>query len=127
MKVIVCARIALLVGVALVVAVGLVFKRQGHLIALAQGHMKAYVMDQKKTAFMPQQLSIPRGATVTFQNDDVTEHNVTLAIPQDDGILDEDIGTFPPGQKVSYTFKHPGTVRVHCKIHPEMKAIIMVR
>jgi plastocyanin len=38
-----------------------------------------------------------------------------------------DLGTFPPGHKTSYSFEQPGTVRVHCKIHPEMTATIVVR
>ncbi len=124
MKRIVLLRLALLVGIGIV---GILMLRDSQSSALAQAGSRTYTIDQKNNAFVPQRLVIPRGATVIFVNDDAAEHNVTLAIPEHDRTLSKDLGTFPPGQKVSYTFEQPGIVRVHCNIHPEMTATITVR
>jgi plastocyanin len=124
MKSIVLLRLVLLLILA---GVGILIARGFEWSALAQSPSRTYTMDQKNTAFGPQRLVIPRGATVTFENHDVSEHNVTLSRPQGDKTLNKDLGTFPPGQKVSYTFEQSGVVRVHCKIHPEMTATITVR
>jgi plastocyanin len=121
---IVLLRLALLAGIEIV---GILMLRDSQSSALAQAGSKTYTIDQKNNTFVPQRLFIPRGATVIFVNDDAAEHNVTLAIPKDDQTLTKNLGTFPPGQKVSYTFEQTGLVRVHCNIHPEMTATITVR
>lgn len=123
MKKIVFMRLAALVGVAVVG----VLLTCGSQLAGAQERSRTYKVDQKNTAFVPQHLVVRRGATVTFENHDSTEHNVTLAMPEAGKTVNRDLGTFPPGQKVSYTLEQPGIVRVHCNIHPEMTATIVVR
>jgi len=125
MKIVLRARVGLLVIIA--VAAATLLRRGPDSVVFAQGRSKNYVIDQESTAFHPQRLVVPRGATVVFENHDVTEHNVTLALPEGGKTVNVDLGTFPPGQKVSYTFEHSGTVRVHCSIHPEMTATIVVR
>ncbi len=84
-------------------------------------------MDQKNNKFVPQKLVVPRGANVVFKNDDADEHNITLGIPENGKTLNKNLGTFPPGEKTSYTFETPGVVRVHCNLHPEMTGTIVVR
>ena len=112
---------------ALLVALAACSAAQGRDRPLTRVQAKTYTMDQKNNQFVPQKLVVPREATVVFKNDDADEHNVTLAIPENDKTLNKNLGTFPPGEKTSYTFETPGVVRVHCNLHPEMTATIVVR
>jgi len=85
-----------------------------------------FAMDQKGMQFQPHELVVPLGSTVTFENDDVTAHNVMWPSIGGDKKLGHNLGTFPPSHSVSFTFDHPGVVPVLCNIHPEMAAYIVV-
>ena len=124
MKTIVLLRLALLFSITVT---GILIARGSQRSALAQTHTRKYRMDQRNTRFVPQRLVIPRGATVTFENHDVSEHNVTLDLPEGNQTLHKDMGTFPPGRRFPTPSTRPGEIRVHGKIHPEMTATIMVR
>jgi plastocyanin/glucose/arabinose dehydrogenase len=62
-------------------------------------------------AFDPQTLTIPAGTTVTWANNDSTQHTVTW----DDRSVDS--GLFGQGQKFTYTFTEPGTYGYFCIPH----------
>ena len=72
-------------------------------------------------AFVPANLSVPSGATVTWTNQDNVQHTVS----SDDGAT-FDSGAFSQGKTFQFTAAPPGTYRYSCHIHPFMKATLTV-
>jgi len=72
-------------------------------------------------AFVPDDLDISAGSTVTWMNTDATSHTSTS-----DGALWAS-GTLGPGRQFSFTFQTAGTFPYHCTIHPGMVGRIVVR
>ena len=81
-------------------------------------------MDQTGLVFAPHVLAVPRGATVTFLNNDKEQHNVYFLDDRTGDTLD--IGTWGPGVSVDHTFDTPGMVITLCKLHLEMAAYVVV-
>lgn len=69
--------------------------------------------------FNPSQLSISKGSTVTWTNQDPIAHTVTAKDSFDSKILNN-------GQSFSYTFNQSGSFDFACTIHPSMKGTITV-
>lgn len=74
----------------------------------------------KNFAFSVTSLSIAKGTTVTWTNNDAATHTVTA----DDGSFDS--GNIPTGGTFSHTFTTAGTVAYHCTIHTGMKANVVI-
>jgi plastocyanin len=72
-------------------------------------------------AFSPQTLTVSKGTTVTWTNNDSTTHTVT----SDSGVWDS--GNIAPGKTFSSAFNQTGTFPYHCKIHSSMTAKIVVQ
>jgi plastocyanin len=72
-------------------------------------------------AFGPSTLSVAVGTTVTWTNQDPTQHTVTA----DDSSFDG--GPLSTGQTFSQTFSKAGTFSYHCKIHAKMTATVTVQ
>ena len=81
-------------------------------------------MDQTGLVFLPHVLAVPRGATVTFLNNDKEQHNVYFLDDRTGDTLD--IGTWGPGVSVDHTFDTPGMVITLCKLHLEMASYVVV-
>lgn len=80
------------------------------------------VMEQKGRRFHPDTLVIPAGSTVSFPNLDPIFHNVfSLSKPKS-----FDLGNYPKDQTRTITFQKPGIVFVHCHLHPNMAAAIVI-
>ena len=77
----------------------------------------------KGYAFSPETLTVKKGTTVTWTNQDLASHTITA---------DTALATAPAsqlfgkGEQYSYTFSAPGTFAYHCEPHPYMKATIIV-
>lgn len=71
-------------------------------------------------AFSPATLTIHKGATVTWTNNDGVPHTVT---GDNGGPTSSALGQ---GQSYSYTFNTVGSFPYHCSIHPSMKATVQV-
>ena len=71
-------------------------------------------------SYTPASLTVKRGTTVTWMNQDTTTHNV---IGDNGG---PSSGTLVSGQNYSYTFNQTGTFLYHCSIHPSMKGTVIV-
>jgi len=71
-------------------------------------------------AFNPGALTIHRGTTVTWTNNDGASHTVT----SDSGAFDS--GTLGNGGTFSFTFNDVGTFAYHCKFHSMMTATVIV-
>lgn len=78
------------------------------------------VVVQKGRAFRPAEISIARGDTVTFTNDDNYIHQVYV-----EGLFDS--AEKAPGENLNETFPQSGTFQVRCHIHPTMKLTVRVR
>ncbi|HLH21977.1 MAG TPA: cupredoxin family copper-binding protein [Chloroflexota bacterium] len=70
--------------------------------------------------FLPAEITIPVGTTVTWVNRGTVAHTVT-----DAGVWDS--GRIPPGGSFSAVFAVVGTFDYVCTIHPEMKGRIIVQ
>jgi plastocyanin len=72
-------------------------------------------------SFQPARLEVQRGTRVTWTNQGQVIHTVTA----NDGSFDSgDIGS---GARGSITFSQPGTYEYHCRPHPFMRGVIVVR
>jgi plastocyanin len=72
-------------------------------------------------AFVPDNVNITVGTTVTWMNTDSTSHTSTA-----DG-AGWNSGTLAPGRQFSFAFQIAGTFPYHCTIHPGMVGTIVVR
>jgi plastocyanin len=73
-------------------------------------------------AFMPPDITLKKGTTVTWTNNDSTTHTVT-ASSGENGPHSGDLGR---GDKYSFTFDTAGTFHYHCSIHPNMLGTVTV-
>ncbi len=72
--------------------------------------------------YAPHVLVVPLGSTVRFPNHDPFNHNV-FSVSDPNSF---DLGLYGRGDAKSYTFDHPGLVRVYCNVHPRMVAYVLV-
>jgi plastocyanin len=73
------------------------------------------------TAFNPNPITISRGGSVTWMNNDTTSHTST----SDSGMWNS--GTLAPGAQFTATFSSAGTFTYHCAIHPGMVGSVVVQ
>ena len=72
-------------------------------------------------AFSPAELTVKKGTTVTWTNQDSAPHTVTS-----DSGSELSSATLSKGQSYSHTFNEAGTFEYHCNLHSTMKAKVMV-
>src|SRR5712691_13358226 len=72
--------------------------------------------------YAPHVVVVPLGSTVRFPNHDPFNHNV-FSVSEPNSF---DLGLYGRGEVQSYTFEHPGLVRVYCNVHPRMVAYVLV-
>ncbi len=77
---------------------------------------------QKGRMFSSESVSIKKGETLTFLNDDSVPHNILSTSKGNEF----DLGSSPPGTSTDVTFKEAGDVLVICAIHPRMKMVVKV-
>ncbi len=70
-------------------------------------------------AFQPATITVAKGATVTWTNQDPVAHTVTGT--------DFDSGAIEPGQSYSHVFDKAGTYQYHCAIHTSMTGTVIVQ
>ena len=75
-------------------------------------------VSMKNTAFNPKTLTVTKGTTVTWVNDDPVAHDVTGA--------DFQSGSIGKGGSYSHTFDTVGTFNYRCTVHPGMDGTITV-
>ena len=80
----------------------------------------AHTVIQKGRAFRPAEVSIARGESLVFTNDDSFIHQIYV-----DGLFDSEEKA--PGENLSETFPQSGTFQVRCHIHPTMKMTVHVK
>ena len=85
--------------------------------ALAAGE---HVVSQKGRAFRPSEMTINRGESLTFTNEDSFIHQIYV-----DGLFDSE--EMAPGENLTETFPRAGTFQVRCHIHPTMRMTVHVK
>jgi plastocyanin len=74
-------------------------------------------------SFAPKELTVARGATVTWSNRDSEPHTVVSS-------ADPKVFKSPPldtGDTFSFVFNAPGTYAYYCSVHPHMQGTIVVK
>ncbi|MES2254349.1 MAG: hypothetical protein V4559_04805 [Pseudomonadota bacterium] len=80
----------------------------------------AHTIIQQGRTFRPGEVTINRGETLTFTNNDEFIHQIYVA-----GLFDSDERA--PGQNIGESFPDAGTFEVRCHIHPKMKLVVHVK
>jgi len=83
----------------------------------------AHTIEQKDRQFRPGEVTINRGESLTFTNDDEFIHQIYVDAPGFSFDSDER----SPGQYINETFTQSGTFEVRCHIHPKMRLTVHVR
>ena len=71
--------------------------------------------------FTPQEITVTRGTTVTWVNDDDIPHALATS---NKAFRSKAMDT---EEKFSFTFKEPGTYEYFCSLHPHMQGKVIVR
>ncbi|HWY66930.1 MAG TPA: cupredoxin domain-containing protein [Rhizomicrobium sp.] len=87
-------------------------------------HAAETVVDQMGLKFVPNTVTINAGDTIRFTNSDPFTHDVTVVSP--DGST-SDKGLQHHGKENAVVFAKPGTYSIICKMHPNMKATVIVK
>jgi plastocyanin len=73
--------------------------------------------------FVPAEMTVQRGTTVTWINQDSDAHTIT-SNPGPERFASPGLG---PGDRFTFTFRKAGTYRYTCSLHPFMHGTIVVR
>jgi plastocyanin len=96
------------------------------LVPLAGLSAVAFAADQtirqKGRMFSSEGVTIKKGDTLTFLNDDNVPHNIASTSKGNEFNL----GSQSPGATTPVTFKEAGEAQVICAIHPRMKMMVKV-
>ena len=76
----------------------------------------------KDIEFNPASVTVKKGGTVTWTNDDSVGHDVTA-----DSFKSGDAGGIQSGQMFKHTFDKAGTFKYVCTVHPGMKGTVTVK
>jgi plastocyanin len=83
-------------------------------------------VSMKNIAFSPQTVTVNKGGTVQWTNDDSVNHDVTKKSgPGPD--FKSGNGNISSGSTYKQTFDTPGTIQYVCTIHPGMAGTIVVK
>jgi plastocyanin len=92
-------------------------------LGLSVGALAANLtISQKGRTFSSETITLKKGGTLTFMNDDSIPHNIMSTSSGNEFNL----GSQPPGASTDVTFKEAGDVLVICAIHPRMKMTVKV-
>ena len=93
------------------------------LAGLTAGALAANLtITQKGRLFSSESVTIKKGDTVTFVNDDTVPHNIVSTSKGNEFNL----GSQPPGASTDVTFKEVGDAQIICAIHPRMKMTVTI-
>jgi plastocyanin len=73
-------------------------------------------------AFLPGDITVKKGTTVTWTNKDSTTHTVS----EMDGKQGPNSGDLSSGDKYVFTFNDVGSFKYRCNIHPDMLGTVTV-
>lgn len=117
-------RAALLIGTLTLVALLYVGARQDRDAGVALASTDATAASQitiVDDSFKPATVTVSAGSKVTWTNHDDDPHTVTSVQPLFDS------KGLAQGDTYSFVFRKPGTYAYYCKVHPFMKATVIVK
>lgn len=94
----------------------------GAVVAAVAAYAADKTISQKGKLFSESEVTVKKGETLTFLNDDNIVHNVMSTSAGNEF----NAGAGKPGTATPVTFKNSGDVRVICAIHPSMKLTVKV-
>jgi plastocyanin len=74
--------------------------------------------------FTPSQITVAKGGTVTWTNNDTVAHTVTDDLSNVGGPAS---GNIEPGSTYSFRFNKTGSFQYHCSLHSSMRGTIVVK
>ena len=81
--------------------------------------------EETNDCYIPSQISIKAGESVTWLNEDVAFHSVTSGTYDNpNGMFDS--GHLDPDESFTVKFDESGTFDYHCTLHPWMEAKVVV-
>lgn len=92
----------------------------GLALAVMPAEAAGHTVTIKGHKFLPAQLTVAKGDTITFINEDSAPHTATA----NDGAFDT--GRLSTGQRATVTVSAAGAHAYICKIHPSMKGTVTV-
>ncbi len=92
------------------------------LVATALCAAAVHRVVQKGRAFSLSQITIARGDSLLFANDDEFLHQIYV----DSRNMSFDSDEQPPGQTIEVNFPRSGTFPIRCHIHPKMLLTVRV-
>ncbi len=93
------------------------------LVGLSVGALAANLtITQKGRIFSSESVTIKKGESLIFANDDTVPHNIISTSKGNEFNL----GSQPPGAATDVTFKEAGEAQVICAIHPRMKMTVKI-
>lgn len=78
-------------------------------------------VSMKNLSFEPANITVKKGDTVTWTNNDSTIHSIVA----DNGSFG--LNQLSPGEKSTHKFDESGTIDYHCSIHPSMRGKVVVK
>lgn len=73
-------------------------------------------------AFSPANITVKKGTTVTWTNEDSIAHTVT----ETDNQTGPNSNDLAKGKSYTFTYNTAGTFKYHCTVHPEMVGTVTV-
>lgn len=83
----------------------------------------SYQIDIANMAYQPGNITVKRGATVTWTNRDDIQHDIT---PDEESQAFTGSQLLAKGESYSFTFDTPGAYAYHCSPHPQMTGMVTV-
>jgi len=83
--------------------------------------------EETNECFLPYEVRVDVGDTVTWVNDDTAAHTTTAGSPVEgpSGVFDS--GLVMAGSSFSFTFNEAGTYEYFCAVHPWMSGVVIVQ
>ena len=81
----------------------------------------------KDIAFKPGTVTVPKGGTVTWTNDDSVGHDVTKVGGPGPSFKSGTAGGLNGGDTYQQKFTTPGTIKYVCTVHPGMEGTVVVK
>lgn len=81
--------------------------------------------EETDSCYLPPQITIDVGQTITWINEDRAFHTVTAGyydVPEDDF----DSGHMRPDERFHHTFEQAGMFHYYCRLHPWMEGTVIV-
>ena len=92
------------------------------LVGITAGYAADRTIGQKGKVFSEKEVTLKKGETLVFVNDDNIAHNVLST----SAAHKFNLGLIQPGHSTPVTFKNAGDLNILCAIHPTMKMVVKV-